>query len=34
MADLGTALPSFSLTDVRSGKTVACPGSMSGKPVL
>lgn len=34
MADLGTALPSFSLTDVCSGKTVECPGSMAGRPVL
>ena len=34
MADLGTALPSFSLMDVRTGKMVECPGTMRGRPVL
>jgi len=34
MATLGTALPSFSLKDVRTGKMVDCPGTMSGRPVL
>ena len=34
MADLGTALPSFQLRDVRTGRMVECPGTMSGRPVL
>jgi len=34
MAALGTELPTFSLKDVRTGKTVECPGSMRGRPLL
>src|SRR5260221_14623028 len=34
MADLGTALPSFSLKDVRNSKMVECPGTMRARPVL
>jgi thiol-disulfide isomerase/thioredoxin len=34
MVDLGTALPSFSLKDVCTGKMVECPGTMRGRPVL
>lgn len=34
MPELGTPLPSFSLKDVRTGKTVDCPGPTGGRPVL
>lgn len=32
--DLGTPVPSFSLTDVRTGRTVDCPGPATGRPLL
>jgi peroxiredoxin len=34
MMALGTDVPSFSLTDVRTGKTVECPGLATGRPLL
>ena len=34
MMDLGTSVPSFSLTDVRTGRTVDCPGPATGRPLL
>lgn len=34
MLELGTPVPSFSLTDVRTGRKVECPGPPTGRPLL